>query len=197
MNRQRLILLVLVILFGIALFWSYRAVPRPKTVSVLTFKPGQQTKPVVAVAAKPARAADDGSRVKISLLDKDAATFNGYRRNLFKPVFADAVKVFKQLPIAVKPPPQVYIPPVLPGVIQPVTIPLARFTFMGFLKKGAVRTIFLAKDNDILLVKKGDKFVGRYEATEITDQALTLTVNDTGDKIIIPLTENRPLATPR
>jgi hypothetical protein len=32
-------------------------------------------------------------------------------------------------------------------------------------------------------------------ATEISEQALTLTVTDTGDEIVIPLIENRPLAT--
>jgi hypothetical protein len=80
-------------------------------------------------------------------------------------------------------------------ITQPVTAPLARFTFLGFLKKGSVKIIFLAKENDILLVKKGDKVAGRYQVTEISDQALTLTVADTGDKIVIPLIENRPLAT--
>jgi hypothetical protein len=82
-------------------------------------------------------------------------------------------------------------------VIQPVTVPLARFTFLGFLKKGTVKTIFLAKDNDIVLVKKGDKIAGRYEATDISDQALTLKVADTGAVIVIPLIENLPLATAR
>jgi hypothetical protein len=196
-NRQRLILLVLVILFGIAVFWSYRAVPRPRTVSSLTFKPGQQTKPAAAAANKQARAADDGSRVKISLLEQKPAGFKGYRRNLFKPVFVDEVKIVTQRPIVIKPAPQVPMPPVVPTIIQPEAAPLARFTFLGFLKKGAVKTIFLAKDNDILLVKKGDKFAGRYEATDISDQALTLTVTDTGGTMIIPLIEKRALAMPR
>jgi hypothetical protein len=197
MNRQRLILFILVILFGIAVFWSYRAVPRPKTVSTLTFKPGQQVKSTVAATDKQARNADDGSRVKISLLEKEPATFKGYRRNLFKPVFADEVKIVKQQPIAIKTPPKQITPPVVPAVIQPVTVPLARFTYPGFLKKGTVKTIFLAKDNDIVLVKKGDKIAGRYEATDISDQALTLKVADTGAVIVIPLIENLPLATAR
>ncbi|MDD2308730.1 MAG: type II secretion system protein PulP [Desulfuromonadaceae bacterium] len=197
MNRQRLILLVLVILFAIAVFWSYRAVPRPRTVSSLTFKPGHQSKPAAAAADKQARTADDGRRVKISLLDQEPTGFKGYRRNLFKPVFVDEVKTVKQRPIEIKPSPQVPMPPVVPAIIQPEVAPLARFTFLGYLKKGAVKTIFLAKDNDILLVKKGDKFADRYEATDISDQALTLTVTDTGAVIIIPLIENRALAMPR
>ncbi len=204
MNRQRLILFILVILFGIAILWSYSAIPRPKTVSSLTYKPGQQAKPPVAAAAKPASDTDDGTMLKMSLLDKEPTGFKGYRRNIFKPVFVDELKIVKQQAVAIMPPIKVPAAPVAPVpapvIIQPEqseTAQLARFTFLGFLKKGSVRTIFLAKDKDILLVKKGDKVAGRYEATDISDQALTLTVTDTGDEIVIPLMENRPLVKAR
>ena len=199
MNRQRLILFILVLLFGVVSLWSYSVMPRPKTVGTLTFKPGQQAKPA-AVPDKTARNDDDGTRLKIALLDTEPTVFKGYRRNIFRPVFVDETEIARQQAVAVKPlppppPPKVTAAPVAPVVIQPETAQLARFTFLGFLKKGPVRTIFLAKDKDILLVKKGDKVAGRYEATEISDQALTLTVTDTGDEIVIPLVENRPLAT--
>lgn len=196
MNRQRLILFILVILFAVAALWSYSAMPRPKTVSTLGVKPVQQAKPAVASTDKTSSNADDGTRLKITLLDLEQDAFKGYRRNIFKPVFVDELKVVKQKAVAFKPPPpKVVAAPVQPLIIQPETAPLARFTFLGFLKKGSVKTIFLAKDKDILLVKKGDKIAGRYEAIDITDQALTLTVTDTGDEIVIPLIENRPLAT--
>jgi hypothetical protein len=201
MNRQRLILFVLVILFGAAALWSYSAIPRLKTVSTLTSKPAQSTKPAgVATTDKPARVADDGTKLNISLLDGEPAAFKGYRRNIFKPIFVDELKLVKQKAVAFKPPPPKIVPapvpvPVQPAFVQPVTAPLAHFTFLGFLKKGSVKTIFLTNDKDILLVKKGDKVAGRFIATEISDQALTLTVTDTGDEIVIPLLENRPLAT--
>ena len=198
MNRQRLILFILVILFGVAALWSYSAMPRYKTVSTLPNKPGQQSKRAVDVAPKAVRAVDDGTRLKIDLLDKEPSGFKGYHRNIFKPVFVDELKLAKQRAEAVKPPPppppKAPEPPVVPVAIKPEAAPLARFTFLGFLKKGPVRTIFLAKEKEILLVKAGDKIAGRYEATDISDQALTLTVTDTGDKIVIPLIENRPLS---
>ena len=198
MNRQRLILFILVIVFGCAVFWSYNAMPRPKTVSTLAKKPVQQSKPAVGAPDKPVRTPDDGTTLKIAKLDNEMSGFKGYRRNIFKPVFVDEMKVVKQQAAAIKPPPKLLPPPVAsPIVQQPETAPLARFTFLGFLKKGSVKTIFLAKDKDILLVKKGDTVAGRYEATDISDQALTLTVTDTGDEIVIPLVENRPLATPK
>lgn len=196
MNRQRLILFILVILFAASVLWSYSTMPRLKTVSSLPAKPaGQQTVRVAAPAKRPVRPADDGSRLKMDLLDKDVSGFSGYRRNIFNPLFVDEMKVTKQKAVALKPPPKpVPAPVVEPVLIQPEAAPLARFTFIGFLKKGTVKTIFLAKEKDILLVKKGDKLAGRYEATDISDQALTLTVTDTGDEIVIPLIENRPLA---
>ena len=195
MNRQRLILFILVILFGIAAIWSYSALPRQKTVSTSANKPVKQAKPAPVVANTPAREADDGTRLKISLLDKESSGFKGYRRNIFKPVFVDELKVIKKQAVVIMPPPPIVMAaPIQPAMILPETAPLARFTFLGFLKKGSVKTIFLANEKDILLVKKGDTVAGRYEATDISDRALTLTVTDTGDRIVIPLIENQPLA---
>lgn len=193
MNRQRLILFILVILFAIVTLWSYSAIPRPKTVTTLTYTSGQRAKPASVTTPKAARNVEDnGTQLKIGLLEAEATGFKGYHRNLFKPVFDDELKTVKQMS-AIKWPQVLSSPPVLPLIIQPEAAPLARFTFLGFLKKGSVKTIFLARDTDILLVKKGDTIIDRYEATDISDQALTLTVTDTGDKIVIPLVENQPL----
>jgi hypothetical protein len=197
MNRQRLILFSLVIALIAVSIWSYSSIPRQKTAVDLKFKPGQQAKPAAAAAPrKTVQSADDGTRLNISLLEQGTLGFSGYRRNIFKPVFVEEVKVVKQkVPVFVLPPPKPLPPPVRtePVVVQPESAPLARFTFLGFLSNGSVKTIFLAKDKDILLVKKGDKIAGRYVATDISDQALTLTVTDTGDEIVIPLAGNRPL----
>jgi len=94
--------------------------------------------------------------------------------------------------VAVAVPPPVVAPP---PVAAPETLQstLARFVFLGYLKKDNRKTIFLSKDKEIILVRKGDKFAGRYEAKAITDQALTIVAADTGEEIIIPLLENQPL----
>ena len=200
MNRQRMILFILVILFGVAALWSYSALPRLKTVESSGAKPSNgQKRAVVAATDKTVRAVDDGTKLHISLLDSQSSAFKGYRRNIFKPVFVDEVKMNKQQAVALKPPQSKIVapPPPPPVTVQPEAFPLAYFTFLGFLKKGAEKTIFLSKDKDILLVKKGDKIAGRYLASDISDQALTLTVTDTGDEIVIPLMENRPLTTAR
>ena len=193
MNRSRLILFILVIVFAGVVLWSYSAIPRLKTVDTSTVKPVVRVAPVPPTN-KPARTVDDGTILNLALLDSEPAGFSGYRRNIFKPFFADEMKAAKQKTVVMKPPPPpMPIAPVQPVVVQPEAAPLARFTFLGFLKKGAVKTIFLANEKDIILVKQGDKIAGRYEATEISDEALTLTVVDSGDEIVIPLIENRPL----
>jgi hypothetical protein len=133
------------------------------------------------------------------LLERDQSGFKGYRRNIFKPIFIDEIAMMKLKAVAIKPPP---LPPVAPPppkieppVAQPETLQstLARFVFLGYLKKDNRKTIFLSKDKEIILVRKGDKFAGRYEAKSITDQALTIVATDTGEEIIIPLLENQPL----
>lgn len=162
MNRQRLILFVLAILFVVAVIWSYTAMPRYKTVSTIKHSPGQKVKTTVLPAKSTSATAIDSRVLKLALLEQGQTAFKGYRRNIFKPLFVDELKLAKQKAAAVMsqalipPKPVQIVPaqPVAPVVAQPVTAPLARFTFLGFLKKDAQRTIFLAKDKDIILVKK-------------------------------------------
>jgi len=215
MNRQKLILFLLLILLAALVIRSYINWPRQKSVATLKYPPGtplqaEKKRPSAAVAptAKP-----DKRTLRLDLLNREEqASFKGYHRNLFKPVFTDekagssprAATPGPKLIRPLQPPIQQPQPPAQPS---PVAIPetprqeLAKFTFLGFMSKNAVKTIFLAKEKqngmerDILLVKKGDIFSnGRFEAIALTDQALTIRVTDTGDDIIVPLIENQPLS---
>ncbi|HEY3306877.1 MAG TPA: hypothetical protein VGJ93_00335 [Desulfuromonadaceae bacterium] len=208
MNRQRLILFILAILLLLALSWGYLSYPRQKTVNPLKYPLGSHLaaeKKRTPTQPSPQAAVNNPNVLRLDLLDRDQASFKGYQRNIFKPIFTDEVKIMKQKSVGVKP----ALPPVQgqknSAVPQPALTPsapapetpqreLARFTFLGFLKKDSRQTIFLAKDKDIILVKKGDTFAGRYEAASITDQALTISVTDTGEEIVIPLIENKPLS---
>ena len=206
MNRQRLILFVLLILLLLAMVWSYYSFPRAKTVSPLKYPPGShlvaESRRVPAIAPQQS-SQHEGNALRLDLLEREQSAFRGYRRNIFKPIFVDDIKIMKQMASALKP----ILPPAQAqkgGPAQPIVtaaaVPetpqreLARFTFLGFLKKDNRKTIFLAKDKDIILVKKGDIFAGRYEASSLTDQALTILVSDTGEEIVIPLVESKPLS---
>jgi len=209
MNRKRLILLVLIIGLVFAVVRGVMTVPQQKTVSTLKYQPGQtaQTVRPRIDTGTPSAVSGDDRKLRLDLLEAEHTSFKGYRRNIFKPVFVDEQKLLKQKASAVKPialPPPVLQKPAAPPTLQVDTQAeqpqrdLANFTFLGFLKKDNRKTIFLAKDKDIILVRSGETFGGgKYEATAITDQALTIQVTGSGDEIVIPLIESRPLAAAR
>lgn len=187
MNRQKLLLFCLVILLALAMVWGYARIPRQQRVAALKHTPGQQAQPVPGRRGGSAGRQGGASNLRLDLLEREAFGFRGYRRNLFKPIFVDEVKLARRRAAAFKPPPpKIPLPP-------PMAIPprreLARFTFLGFLQKDNRKTVFLSRDGEILLIRKGDTFGGRYQASSITDQALTITVSDTGEEIVIPLVE--------
>lgn len=210
MNRQRLLLLILLALFAVALIWSFTHMPVQKTAADLKNgpQPQPQSRPLPAPrrpAASPIQVSAGGANtLRLDLLNRLPQEFKGYHRNLFKPIFVDEIKVVKQKAVAIRPAlPPIAAPPIIVPA-QPVITQqelakreLARFTFLGFLKKDNRKTIFLARDKDIILVKKGDIFAGRYQATSITDQALTIKVTDSGDEIVIPLLDNQSLVSAR
>lgn len=203
MNRQKMLLAILLVLLPLAIFYSYLRQPRQKTVETLRFAPGAPAKQVKETAKSPL----DDKKLHLELLDKERQRFSGFRRNIFRPIFFEESKglplpsmitaakpvspaLLPPKPVTVAPPPQVAEP-------TPVQREMARFTFLGFMKKDNRKTIFLAKDKEIFLVKKGDRIAGKYEAANITDEALTITILSDGGEIIIPLVENRPLSAPK
>jgi hypothetical protein len=200
MNRQKLALAILLLALIGAVIYGYSRMPRQRTVAKLTFVPGMTAKPRKATAPP---AQSDNTRVMLELLNQQRAGFAGSRRNIFKPLYSEPTKL---PPLPPPPPPPLVkekakpIVPVVsppPPVQSPVGREMAQFTFLGFLKKDNRKMIFLSKDKEIFVVKKGDKIGGKYEAANITDEALTISILPDGGEIIIPLVENRPLTAPR
>ena len=196
MNRKRLILTVLLVVLVISVVVSFLRMPRQKRIEPSATPAPAPTRS--AGARKAAPAPNDRS-VRLDLLECRRKGFSGFRRNIFRPVFQAEAKLPPpgppKLPKPVPPPP---LPPV-PQAPQPpqVVRDMAQFTFLGFLKKGTSKTIFLARDKEIILVRQGDKIAGKYEATTITDEALSIRSLSDGSEIVIPLVESRPLSAPR
>ena len=207
MNRQKMILAILLVLLVLAIIYSFARQPRPKRAKSLKYTPG-----AVAVSKPTSNAAGavrtDDKKLHLELLDKEFPHFSGFRRNIFKPIFHEELK----LPVATSPPsvrptlpvppppPSPSLPPPLPQQIveaTPIQRDMARFTFLGFLKKDNKKTIFLSSDKEIYLVKKGDTIAGKYEVSNLTEEALTIHPLIDGGEIIIPLVENRALVAPR
>lgn len=195
-------MVVLLGLFALSVVYSYSKYPRQKTVDKLTFAPGQSARPTPVKVDK----GGDGNRVLLSLLDEKHVTASIVRKNIFRPLFRDETRILplpppppKPLPALPPPPPSVPAAPapVVAAEPSPVQRDMARFTFLGFLKKDNQKTIFLSSNKDIFVVKKGDKIAGKYEVANVTDDLLTINALGDGGQIIIPLIENKPLSAPR
>jgi hypothetical protein len=165
-----------------------------------------------------AQIANDDSRVHLELLDQ-AKQFSGYRRNIFSPIFREELKAppmrtlpplparpTRQLPpppppkavagAAPSPLPVQPAPPPPPTAEQLADQELSKFTFLGFLKKkNGDKTVFLSKNNEIILAKKGSKIGPNFVVSDLTDDALTIRSIPEGRELVIPLVENRGLST--
>ncbi len=203
MNRQRLILTVLLVLFSASLFYGYLRMPRQKTIDKLKYQTG-----MVATRAESKPGKDnDTERVRVDLLDRAPGFAATGGKNIFQSLFSDEIiKVPVPLPPPPPPPAKKPVPPPLPPVQAqaavvieqtPLQRDLANFTFLGFLKKDSLKKIFLTNCKEIFVVKKGDKIANKYDVTSLTDDSLTITSLQDSGEIVIPLIENRPLTAPR
>jgi len=202
MNRQRLVLLIAILLLIASSIWGIFSYPRQKTVAKLTYTVGSRA---TADRSRPnsaqTRAREpDGRTLRLDLLE-NPPPFAEYRRNIFSPLFVDretmlarqaaaaaATEAARMARTTHKLPPAKPVP--VPTGIQNE---LASFKFHGFLKKDGRKTVFLAKGSEITPLKQGSTFAGRFLVTSITDQVLILKVVGTDDEVIIPLIENDPL----
>jgi hypothetical protein len=181
MNRQKVLLLVLLALLAVAAIYAYFRMPEQKTVAKLKFTPGSP-----AEARKADTTKSDVKRLKLDLLDKLLPRFTGFKRNIF---WLRPYATAKKLP---PPPPPPSPPPKTPQPVLPIK-EIARFTFLGFMKKDSSKFVFLSKDKEIFVVKKGDNIANSYIVTNISEDFLTLNSASGGDEIVIPLVENMPL----
>lgn len=205
MNRQKVILAILLLLLALAIIYSFARQPRPKRVASLKYAPGAAA--LSSKSTSKAPVAQTENKLHLELLDKELSRFSGFRRNLFKPIFHEDIKLplqasapFGKPILPVPPPPPKPLPPLTPpqtAEATPIQRDMAKFTFLGFLKKDNKKTIFLSNDKEIFLVKKGDTIAGKYEVSNLTEEALTIHPLVEGGEIIIPLVENRALTAPR
>lgn len=205
MNRQKALLLVVLALFACSLIYSFLRMPRQKSVDKLTYVTGMKTSTIKTVVDN----GPDSTKLRLDLLEQGSATGVSSKKNIFRAFFSDEPRKKFVFPLPPPPPPPaektppveraVEAPPQMPVVAEPTILQreMAKFTFLGFLKKDNRKTIFLSSDKEIFLVKKGDKIAGKYDVTSLTDENLTISSIQDGGEIIIPLVENMPLNAPK
>lgn len=192
MNRQKMALALLLVLFALALAYSFMGRPQQRSVQKLKYTPGMRIDSNRAITK-----VQDDKKLRLELLDREMPRFAGFRRNIFRPVFSDEMKLaaiplkpLKAAPPAPPPPPP---PPVQKTPAQIAMEEVGQFAFLGYLQKENRKTVFLTKNNEIFLVKKGDKIVGKYEVADISENKMTISLAPGGEQVGIPLQQNRPL----
>ena len=208
MNRQKMTLAILLLLLCLALIYSYVRQPRQKRAANLKYTPGTVASGTVSTSKSGVAVRLNNKKLHLELLDKEFSRFSGFRRNIFKPIFHEEIMLLPvqssvpppKLPLPLPPPPLAPpLPPPLPQAAEPTPIQrdMAKFTFLGFMKKDNKKTIFLSSGKEIFLVKKGDSIAGKYAVSNLTEEALTIHPLVGGGEIIIPLVENKALTAPR
>jgi hypothetical protein len=190
MNRQKMVLALLLVLFAMALAYSFMGRPQQRSVKKLKYTPGMRIDSYGAI-----NKAKDDKKLHLELLDREMPRFAGFRRNIFRPVFSSEMKLasIPLKPLNPSPPPPPPPPPVEKTPAQVAMEEVGQFAFLGYLQKENRRTVFLTKNNEILLVKKGDKIAGKYEVADISENMMTIALTPGGEQVAIPLQQNRPL----
>jgi preprotein translocase subunit YajC len=187
MNRQKIALALLLVILVCAIAYSFLGRPKQRRVERLKFTAG-----MTASSFRPSGRTDNGARLRIDLLDRENTPFSGFRRNIFRPVFFYRTEVpFPAKPLK-QPPPPPPPPPKTPAQIAMEEI--GRFSFLGYLHRNNRKTVFLTRDNQIFLVRKGDRIAGMYDVDDISENMITIALAPGGEKVVVPLAQNRPLA---
>lgn len=135
-------------------------------------------------------------RLRSDLLDRKSHPYPGVHRNLFgSSQRVEEIEVYTEEPPPVIIPPVVVAPPPPPSSQEIARQELSRYKFVGFFKKGEKKTIFLATDGEVLLVRKGE-YLGRdrkYFVVNITDTDMELRKEGAGD-FSIKLTDQESLS---
>ncbi|TGU70860.1 type II secretion system protein PulP [Geomonas terrae] len=210
MNRQKLALFLLLIALVGAVAYAFLRSPRQQEAPVLKNRPGVKATTIRKEPGAQKTAAAPAGGVHLDLLQGNNAVAGGYRRNIFAPLFKEEEKP-GTLKLPPPPPPPKKLPPPPPPAATPVPPPppppptqaqmdeteLAKIVFLGFLKKGGERTVFLSKGGEIFVVKKGGQVGPKFRVADLTDDAITIKSVDSDRQMVIPLVENRSLSTRR
>lgn len=197
MNQKRA-LGVLLILLLLSLLYGYWQMPRQERVGPEVKSKAKLSAPGSKASKTPAPTtpSDAFPRLRSDLLDRPVSPYSGVRRDLF--YSAPPAPLFVAPPVVALPPtPKVELPPPPPEPTaeEVVARELARFKFLGFVKKEEQKTIFLGFEGDLFLVRQGDRFGRNREflVTALTATELKIRQEEVGE-IVIPLIDQAPLS---
>lgn len=194
MNRKHVVLMTLLGVLAACLLYAYFATPRlekapPRAAS-------KRVSPAASAAGDQQPSATQ-ERISFDFMQVEPEEFPGAKRDIFR--FGARV-IEKAAPPKPTPVEKVIIPPEPEPEPEPVPVAvvneaLAQFTFLGFLEKSGEKTIFLSSDDNLFLVKSGERFGVEKEfvVAAIADNLLTVRHAGRDALIEIPLIEKQKL----
>lgn len=194
MNRQKLLLIILLGCLALSVGYGLWTAPQQEKVSAQQAFPYPRKAGAKGATAK-------GVDLRVDLLSFEPGEFPGFKKDIFTLGGSR-----KRVSSVEEPSMPVVTQPVVEqaSVIQALAPPsdaelmrreLAKFTFMGYLDKAGERTVFLGIGDEIFFVKKGSRFGGMSEFSVQDLNKELLVVLRQGDvmPITIPLVEKSPL----
>src|SRR4030065_1188863 len=182
-SRKTSILVVLLFILASMVIYRVVTMEEPKKVRELTYKPGA------------GRQKAEGRSMPATKTVPPFKVENGAYREVIRNPFP-ALYPPPPPPLAPK---SVPVPPPLPApsaVIttmgpSPAQTESGRFRFLGFLQKEGESKIFLSRDKEVFIVKKGDS-VTIFQVADITDNSVTLLSRDSKEEFKLIIEDVKP-----
>lgn len=182
-SRETKILFALLLILAVLIGYRVATREEPKRVKELTFKP-------VVSGQWSGVSGEKIEKVK-EPLKTDKKPYKGVIRNPFQPLYPPPppppVVILKPAP----PPVPASFPVITTKGPSPAQIESGRIKFLGFLQKEGDRKIFLSKEKEVFIVKKGDN-IGLFEVGDISDSSVTLIARDTKEEFKLTIEDVKP-----
>lgn len=185
-SRNTTILALLLLILAFLVAYRFATYEEPVRVKELTYKPGgkrvrEDFKPAVKEVGKTMSS------------NKEKRRFGGVIRNPFQALYPPTQPPVEQKIEMVGPPPPQPTPfPVITARgPSPAQIESGRFKFLGFLQKEGERKIFLSRDKEIFIAKKGDN-VSIFQVADITENSVTLISRDSKEEFKLIIEDLKP-----
>ena len=188
-SRKTSILVVLLCILGAIVAYRVAMKEEPKRVRELTYKPAASGQgPVVGGEKIPPLNPPFIKGGTKGGVEKRA--YRGVIRNPFQALYPPVV-IPKQAPPPPLPAPVPFQAISTPKGPSPAQTESGRFRFLGFLQKEGESKIFLSRDKEVFIVKKGDS-VTIFQVADITDNSVTLLSRDSKEEFKLIIEDVKP-----
>lgn len=194
LSRNTKILIALLFLLATLVFYRLATKEELKRVKELTYKPGTRsyksgsgTEGKVIVPLQPGETLLESESQKTG----KKRPYKGVIRNPFQALYPPPppppAVITKPAPLPVPVP----FPVITTRAPSSAQIESGKFKFLGFLQKEGDKKIFLSKEKEVFIVKKGDS-IGMFQVSDISENSVTLTSRNSNEEFRLTIEEMKP-----